>query len=136
MPEDANATMQKPYSIFYDSECRCVSMDWDGYATSAEFREGTEFMLKLLKENNAHKVLADIKDMTLIGMEDQNYVQYNFLPRAINAGFRAIAIVRPVSYFNAVAIETISYRVKQTVVQMRVFDDIHEAKQWLNSLDF
>lgn len=127
--------MSKPYNIFHDSDLQCIVMDWDGYATSTEFREGTELMLKLLKQNKMHKVLADIKDMTLISGEDQHYVQYNFLPRAINGGFRAIAIVRPTSYFNAVAIETMSYRVKQTVVQMHVFDDVSSAKAWLASLE-
>lgn len=111
-------------------------MDWDGYATSAEFREGTEYMLRLLKENGASKVLADIKDMAIIGREDQDYVHFNFLPRAIEAGFRAIAIVRPTSYFNAVAIETMSYRVRKTVVQMRVFGNIDEAREWLLQLSF
>ena len=127
--------MNKPYTISYDASNKYVFMDWDGYATSAQFREGTEYMLQLLKQNNSSKVLADIKDMTIIGREDQNYVQFNFLPRAIDAGFRAIAIVRPVNHFNAVAIETISYRVNKTVVQMRVFDDIEEARKWLISLE-
>lgn len=127
--------MSKPYYISFDAEANYVLMDWDGYATSNEFKEGTEYMLQLLKENNASKVLADIKDMTIIGREDQSYVQFDFLPRAIDAGFRAIAIVRPVSYFNAVAIETLSYRVMETVVQMRVFDDIEQARKWLISAE-
>ena len=127
--------MSKPYHISYDPKDNYVFMNWDGYATSNQFREGTEFMLELLKQNKASKVLADIKDMTIIGREDQNYVQFNFLPRAIEAGFRAIAIVRPVNHFNAVAIETISYRVMKTIVQMRVFDDLEEARKWLISLE-
>jgi hypothetical protein len=81
-------------------------MDWNGYAASAQFIEGTELMYNLMVEHKTPKVFANIKDMTLIGREDQNYVIYSFLPRAIQAGFRAIAIVKPVSYFNAVAIET------------------------------
>lgn len=127
--------MSSPYKIYYNNATQCVYMDWDGYATSREFREGTEYMLTLLKENNAGKVLADIKDMTLISTDDQNYVQFNFLPRAIEAGFRAIAIVRPLNYFNAVAIETISYRVRQTVVQIRVFDDVKTATDWISSIE-
>lgn len=127
--------MNSPYTIFYDKDADCVVMNWVGYSTSLQFREGTEYMLRLLQEHKARKVLADIRDMTLIGMEDQNYVQFNFLPRAIASGFRAIALVRPISYFNAVAIETMSYRVKQTVVQMRVFDDLAAAKEWLSHLN-
>jgi hypothetical protein len=93
-------------------------------------------MYSLIREHKASKILADIKDMTLIGREDQDYTVYSFLPRAIESGFRAIAIVKPLSYFNAVAVETIGYRIKDTVVQMRVFDNRQEAFTWLKSLDF
>lgn len=127
--------MSTPYQIYYVQAGHYVRMDWDGYATSAQFKEGTELMLKTLKQHGATKVLADVKDMTIIGREDQNYVQFNFLPRAIDGGFRAIALIRPVSYFNAVAVETMSYRVKQTVVQMRIFDNEEDAIAWLDTID-
>lgn len=122
------------YQIYYDTAQGYVRMDWNGYATSAQFREGTEYMLKLLVESGAHKVLADIKGMTLIGQEDQNYVKFNFLPRAIERGFRAIALVRPSNYFNALAVEAISYRVQQTSVQIRLFDSLEEAQGWLQKV--
>jgi hypothetical protein len=122
---------EKVYNIFWDEKNRWITMEWDGYATSAQFIEGTELMYRLMVEHKTSKVFADIKDMTLIGREDQNYVIYSFLPRAIQAGFRAIAIVKPVSYFNAVAIETMGYRVNETAVQMKVFDNRDQAVQWL-----
>jgi hypothetical protein len=122
---------EKVYNIFWDEKNRWITMEWDGYATSAQFIEGTELMYNLMVEHKTSKVFADIKDMTLIGREDQNYVIYSFLPRAIQAGFRAIAIVKPVSYFNAVAIETMGYRVNETAVQMKVFDNRDQAVQWL-----
>lgn len=123
------------YNIYWDDENTWISMDWNGYATCAQFIEGTELMYKLIKEHNAAKILADIKDMTLISMQDQNYTLFSFLPKAIEAGFRAIAIVKPVSYFNAVAIETMGYRVNQTVVQMRVFHNKDEAIGWLKDFE-
>lgn len=125
----------KTYTIYYDAEEGFVRMDWYGYATQGEFREGTEYMLKVLVENRAKKVLADIKEMTLIGKEDQSYIQYNFLPRAIERGFRAIALVRPVNYFNAIAVDSILPRAEALRIQMRVFDDLGEAKEWLRSLE-
>ncbi len=80
-------------------------------------------------------MLADIKEMTLIGKDDQSYIQYNFLPRAIERGFRAIALVRPVNYFNAIAVESILPRAEALRIRMRVFDDLGEAKAWLRSLE-
>lgn len=122
------------YNTYWDESNGWIVMDWDGYANSQQFIEGIENMYKLIKEHSASRALANLKDMTLIALQDQYYI-YSFLPRAIEAGFRAIAIVKPTSYFNAVAIETLQYRINETVVQMRVFDDKELAKQWLRGLE-
>lgn len=124
----------KPYTIYYDPAFHLVVMEWDGYSTSAQFREGTELMLKTLITHKASKVLADIKDMTIIGQDDQRYIEFNFLPRAMENGFKAIALVKPISYFNKVAIESVSYKLAKTKLQIRLFDNIEEAKQWLLDL--
>lgn len=122
------------YRIEYDPVTNWVVMDWDGYATSRQFREGTERMLQLLKEHHASKVLADVKDMVLIGREDQQWLNNHFLPEAIQAGFQAIALVRPSHYFNQVAIEGISYKVDQEKLRIQIFERVEEAKAWLASV--
>jgi ferredoxin-NADP reductase len=119
------------YDIYFDAAKGFVVMQWNGYATSAAFREGTEYMLQVLKEHRASKVLADIRDMVLIGMEDQHWLDTDFLPRATAAGFRAIAMIRPVHYFNKVAVETISYKVDKEKLAINFFEDRAEAEQWL-----
>src|SRR5688572_9500570 len=93
------------YNIYFDPEINSVVMQWNGYSTSRQFKEGTELMLNTLIKNGASKVLADIKEMKIIGMEDQHWLNTDFLPRAINFGFRAIAIINPAYYFNKVAVE-------------------------------
>jgi hypothetical protein len=122
------------YNIYFDEEINAVVMEWDGYATSSQFKEGTELMLNTLIKNNSFKVLADIKDMTLIGMEDQQWLDTHFLPRAIKFGFKAIAIIKPDSYFNKVAVESVSYKVDQHKLAINFFDNISEAKEWLKTI--
>lgn len=124
------------YTIYYEPNLGCVVMEWDGYATSNEFREGTEIMLNTLVKNDCHKVLADIKDMVLIGMDDQQWLETQFLPRAIRFGFRACAIVKPSNYFNKVAVETVSYKVDKEKLLINFFDTLEEAKDWLGQLTF
>jgi hypothetical protein len=109
-------------------------MEWSGYATSSQFREGTELMLESVKENNSTKVLADIRDMTIIGMDDQQWLEKDFLPRAIAAGFKTLAIIWPVSYFNKVAIETISYKVDKEKLTISFFDNQRSAKEYLSTV--
>ena len=121
----------KTYNIYFDREMEAVVMEWHGYATSRQFKEGTELMLNTLIKNNGSKVLADIRDMTLIGMEDQQWINEVFLPRATKFGFKAIAIIKPLSYFNKIAVETISYKVDKDKLIINFFDDLGDAKEWL-----
>ncbi|HVD96595.1 MAG TPA: hypothetical protein VNB90_00230 [Cytophagaceae bacterium] len=127
-------TENKIYNIYPDLDSGIIMMDWEGYATSQQFREGTETMLNLLIENRFHKVLGNIKDMVLIGADDQKWMETNFLPRAIRFGFKACAIVRPINYFNKVAVETISYKVEKEKLLIQFFDTPEEAKSWLDSI--
>jgi hypothetical protein len=127
-------TPNKVYNIYFEKESGYVVMDWDGYATSRQFREGTELMLALLNAYNATKVLADIQDMLLIGMNDQKWMEHEFLPRAIKKGFKACAIIRPKSYFNNVAVESISYKIDQKKLLINFFNNVEEAKHWLLKL--
>ena len=120
------------YNIYFDKDLDCVVMEWDGYATSKQFKQGTELMLNTLIQNNCSKVLADIKDMKIIAMEDQQWLNEEFLPRATSFGFKAIAIVKPDYYFNQVAVETISYKADKDKLTINFFDKIEEAKTWLS----
>lgn len=122
------------YRIYHEPSLNAVVMEWDGYSTSDQFKEGTELMLNTLVQNQTYKVLADIKDMVLIGMEDQKWLEKDFLPRAINFGFKAIAIITPDHYFNKVAVESISYKVDKEKLTLCFFDNIEEAKEWIRKV--
>ena len=126
---------KETYDIYFDQEINSVVMKWDGYATSRQFKEGTELMLNTLIKNNSCKVLADIKDMVLIGMEDQQWLDTHFLPRAIKFGFKTMAIIKPEHYFNKVAIESISHKVDKNKLAITFFDNIPEAREWLKKLN-
>jgi hypothetical protein len=122
------------YHIYFDQEIDAVVMEWNGYATSTQFEEGTELMLNTLIQNNSFKVLADVKDMVLIGLEDQQWLNTHFLPRAIKFGFKAIAIIKPDNYFNKIAVESVSYKVDKDKLKINFFDNIVEAKEWLKKM--
>jgi hypothetical protein len=121
------------YHIFFDTDLNAVVMEWNGYATTAQFREGTELMLNTLIQHKCSKVLADIEDMTIIAQEDQQWLQDNFLPRAIKFGFKVIAITTPTSYFNKVAVESVSYKIDKEKLTINFFDNVEKATQWLKN---
>ena len=123
------------YNIYFDPDINSVVMEWNGYATSKQFKEGTELMLNTLIKNNCSKVLADIKDMKIIAMEDQQWLNEEFLPRATKFGFKAIAIIKPDYYFNKVAVETISYKADKDKLTINFFDNTKEAREWLGKFE-
>lgn len=123
------------YDVNFDRSINAVAMQWNGYAaTSSQFREGTELMLNTLIQNNCEKVLANIKDMTLIGKEDLDWLDTVFLPRAMKFGFKTIAIVKPQSYFNMVAIENVSDKIDKKNLKLHIFDTIEAAAEWLKNI--
>jgi hypothetical protein len=128
-------TSAEIYNIYFDPEINSVVMEWNGYATSKQFKQGTELMLNTLIRNNCSKVLADIKDMKIIAMEDQQWLTEEFLPRATKFGFKAIAIIKPDHYFNKVAVETISYKADKDKLTINFFDNTKEAREWLGKFE-
>ena len=128
-------TTAKVYDIYFDYIIDSVVMEWRGYATSRDFREGTELMLNTLIKNNTFKVLANIKDMTIIAREDQEWLDTDFLPRATDFGFKVLAIVKPDHYFNKVAVESISYKVDKNKLAIQFFNNIKEAREWLSLIE-
>ncbi|MEQ8470479.1 MAG: hypothetical protein RIC35_04805 [Marinoscillum sp.] len=128
-------TPTKVYNIYHDSLENLVVMEWHGYATSSEFKEGTELMLNTLIQNNCKKVLADIKEMVLIGMEDQRWLTTLFIPRAAIFGFKALAMVRSDNYFNQVAVESVCMHHTDPNLRIEFFDTNVEARAWLQSID-
>lgn len=125
------SSAQKTYHIYFDEAHQIVVMEWNGYATTEQFREGTELMLNLLIRHRCTKVLADTRRMTLISMDDQQWLERTFLPRAIQFGFEKIAILLPTSYFNKVAIANISSKIDRKKLNMHFFEAADDAFAWL-----
>ena len=128
-----NTSEKSIYRNYYRPGDGYVTMEWNGYANSQQFRQGTEEMFNELVKHNATKVLGNIKDMVLISHDDQIWLLDYFLPKAIAGGFKAIALVRPVHYFNKVAIETVAYKVNQEKLRIQIFNDVEDAREWLRN---
>lgn len=118
-------------TVDYDADVPCVLMVWKGYATSAAFREGNARVLAEITERRASKLLGDVIDFVLIGAEDQAWLNEVWIPRAMHAGLRKVALVQPSFYFNRVAIDSVAQKLDRERVQIGFFDNRDDAKTWL-----
>jgi hypothetical protein len=78
--------------------------------------------------------LVDLKEMVLIGKDDQDWMDKSFLPKAIIEGMRVVAVVQPRHYFNKVAVDSIIFKMNQQQVKVNYFSTIEEAKEWLQNV--
>jgi hypothetical protein len=120
-------------TVDYDAEVPCVVMTWRGYATTGEFRAANERVLEVLAERKASKLLGDIKEFVLIGSEDQAWLSGDWIPRAVQAGLRKVALTSPAFYFNRVAVESVGQRLDPEALVLQHFDDRDAARTWLAS---
>jgi hypothetical protein len=118
-------------TIRHDPEVPCVVMIWQGYATSAEFRAANERILQVIADSKAAKLLGDVSRFVLIGREDQAWLNNNWIPRAMAAGLRTVALVQSSYYFNKVAVETVGNNLDPTALSLSYFGDITSARDWL-----
>jgi hypothetical protein len=118
-------------TVGYDADVPCVIMNWQGYATSREFRDANERVLGVLAERKTTKLLGDIKQFVLIGADDQQWLSSDWIPRAMQAGLRTVALITPVFYFNRVAVENVGQTLDPDKLILQYFDSRDAARQWL-----
>jgi hypothetical protein len=118
-------------SVEYDVDVPCVVMVWKGYATSAQFREANERVLACLREHRATRLVGDISEFVLIGATDQDWLNEQWIPQAIDGGLRRAALVQPNYYFNRVAVDNVRRRVDPDRLSVGTFDTLDDAKAWL-----
>lgn len=121
----------KVYSVSYDTELKTVLGIWKGYATSKQFREGSEALLTSIIQNQAKLMLVDLKEMVIIGKDDQDWMDKSYIPQLIEEGLKAVAVVQPAYYFNKVAVESIIFNINKQLLHVNYFKSIEEAKDWL-----
>ena len=70
----------------------------------------------------------------MIDPEDQEWVNTDWLPRAIEAGYRKVAIIVPEDIFSQIAVDDIMEKAREEApVEDHYFTNLEEAKAWLKA---
>jgi hypothetical protein len=109
-------------------------VQWQGYATSSQFRKIAESQLQLMEEYSYNKILTDNTNMKVVSMEDQEWIVNNWLPRALKAGYIACATITSKDYFSRIAIENVITKVGDQLT-VQYFDNVEDAADWLKNFE-
>lgn len=115
-------------------EHRLISLQWMGYAPSAEFRSILELALLNVRCFGVRRWLADLRRMNAILRQDEQWSVADWFPRLADAGLERMAIVESADYFNQTSVERIVDAASPEMpFPVTYHATIEEAERWLLS---
>jgi hypothetical protein len=117
-------------TVSCDPEVPCLVVQWKGYATTAQTRFVHECVIQLIKKHHVSKILGDDRALVSIATADQHWIVSDWMPRAIAAGLKSAASIKPRGYFGKASVDRILSFVPAGLA-IRSFERIEEGKAWL-----
>jgi hypothetical protein len=120
-------------TVSYDPSIPCLMVRWKSYATSAQLRYIHECLIRLIKRHRVSKILGNDSELVSIASIDQHWIAREWMPRAIAAGLRTVASIKPRAYFGQTSINNILSFLPADLA-IRSFESLLEARDWLRSV--
>ncbi|MEA2634550.1 MAG: hypothetical protein QOH92_1317 [Chloroflexota bacterium] len=117
-------------SVRWDQKGQLVLVEWEGWADSTEFGALLEAEVSALKEHRGSRLLADCRRQKVLRPDDQR-ADTEWLPRAIGAGLKRLAIVLPKSGLAATNIRDRFDNAAKATLEIAYFQGLDEARAWL-----
>jgi len=106
---------------------------WKGFVPGLQMRSLLDDLLAEYAKGDTPLMLQDLTMVKAVGPEDQAWIYTNWMPRAIAAGMRKVAILTPASAFGQMAASNVSIRAKINGLEIynQFFAEYAEAEAWL-----
>lgn len=119
-------------TVSYDLEKQLGMAVWNGFLSSAQFREAVEICLNLMDEHKLLRWLGDNRKLRAIRQADQDWFVSYVFPRLAVGTVRRNASVLSEDMFNRMAVEQIIQRAENLGdMILRDFDTVEGAMAWL-----
>lgn len=131
---DDQTYLDEPYlSIRWRSVPQILYAEWKGFATSAEYRAALLTGLRAIRERHVLGYVSDTRKSKLVVPEDVQWVRDVWLPGAIAAGLKRMAMVTAEAGLSKVIIEEAVKEIDNHGLSMRKFDSVAAATVWAQS---
>ena len=81
--------------VTWNRDLKAVCVESHGWANTAEPRAVLEAGIRAMRAHRGSRWLVDGRRMKVVRQEDQDWINENWLPRALGAGLRLTAVVVP-----------------------------------------
>ena len=117
-------------SIEYDPQHRWVYNNWIGYQSYENVLAGANACLESFVRHKCARLLNDNRQVVGPWDHATDWIASDWTPRALRAGLRCIAHVVDKQTLAGMSAQELHRKVGH-IFEMKVFDDMEEAKTWL-----
>jgi hypothetical protein len=130
-PVKGEVYLDEPWlSIWWDPACSCVHGEWKAFATSVEFRAGLMKGLDAIKHKKAAGYVSDTRKVKVIVHKDQQWVQETWIPLAVAAGLKRLALVTGNPGLGKTTVVELVDQVDDDTF-LRSFETVDDAFKWV-----
>jgi hypothetical protein len=123
--------LDAPYlSIRWRSIPQILFAEWKGFATSAEFRGALLTGVRAIRERHVVGYVSDARKARLVLPEDEKWGREVWLPQAVDAGLKRMAIVTASAGLGKMAYDDAASAMDNHGLSMRTFDSVESAMTW------
>ncbi|MEA2643294.1 MAG: hypothetical protein QOG08_320 [Chloroflexota bacterium] len=131
---DDQIFLDEPYlSIRWRAVPKILYAEWKGFATSAEFRAALLTGVRAIKERHVVGYVSDARKAKVVVPEDEKWGREVWLPEAVAAGLKRMAIVTAASGLAKAAFDSAATAIDAHGLSMRTFSTIEAATVWAQS---
>ncbi|MCC5945536.1 MAG: hypothetical protein JJT94_11430 [Bernardetiaceae bacterium] len=121
-------------SIKFNPNVPCLQIKWKGEVSSDCYRRLMDRLIIEMAERKIGVIVNDDRKTKRISKADQKWALEDWLPRAVKAGYYAIAILQTPDFFKRVsaqAIAAIAESYFENQIRVRYFQTMPMAEKWL-----
>ena len=127
------SSLQLDHAVFFEPTLDAVVVEWQPDQLGS-FSLVLEYILQLMRQHRTGKILAKVTSLSLSPGQQLDWFEQDWLPRALQAGYKAYAAVGPVPLLSELIISSTATQVQEQGVKVSFFKTLPEAQEWLRGI--
>ena len=134
MAHDDETFLDEPYlSIRWRGSQQILYAEWKGFATSDEFRGALLTGVRAMHERHVIGYVSDARKAKVVLPEDEHWAREVWLPQAVAAGLRRMAVVTAAAGLAKVEYDDAANDMDSHGLAMRTVGSVAAATVWAQS---
>jgi hypothetical protein len=117
-------------TLSYDEAHHLIKAEWHNHLTSKEVIMAGAAYLKILEDVPCTRLLSDKSHISGDWSEANDWLEYEWIPEAVDAGLRCFAYVLSEDIYNRMAGLDL-YKRLQGNLKVKLFSSVTDAENWL-----